>query len=251
MALTSSGQIKMSEINTELGVTSTTANSSLAGQSDGSVATINTNNSNVNRPNGAAPHLMSEFYSYDHSASSGPSAGAYPETGNQLWTGNQGTAVEVDTVDLSHISYVGESVVGASGQFFFRFDSGTSFRSDAQILSITYNTDDIFQTFSSGVTGIQTTSLTTNSIYNHSTGWIQVASGTTVGRWNQLNGTPASSGTGVNANALYYESSSSGSNKKVWLRFPSVTFASNSVTIRSYGYGSNMGTLRFGVYISA
>ena len=251
MALTSSGQIKMSEINTELGVTSTTANSSLAGQSDGSVATINTNNSNVDRPNGTAPHLMSEFYSYDHSASSGPSAGAYPEQGNQLWTGNQGTAVEVDTVDLSHISYVGESVVGASGQFFFRFDSGTSFRSDAQILSITYNTDDIFQTFSSGVTGIQTTSLTTNSVYNHSSGWIQVASGTTVGRWNQLNGTPASSGTGVNANALYYESSSSGSNKKVWLRFPSVTFTSNSVTIRSYGYGSNMGTLRFGVYISA
>jgi len=42
------------------------ANISLKGCSDGTVATINTNNANGNRPNGSAPHTMSEFYAYDH-----------------------------------------------------------------------------------------------------------------------------------------------------------------------------------------
>ena len=50
MALTSSGQIKMSEINTELGRTSTTANTSLEDQSDGTYATINTANNSADRP---------------------------------------------------------------------------------------------------------------------------------------------------------------------------------------------------------
>ena len=68
MALTSSGEIKMSEINTELGRTSTTANTSLEDQSDGTYATINTANDSADRPDGSAPHAMSEFYSYNHTA---------------------------------------------------------------------------------------------------------------------------------------------------------------------------------------
>ena len=248
MALPGSGEITLLGIRTELGGS---GEISLIDASTGTVATINTANAPSNRPNGSAPHEMSEFYSYDHSASSVPSAGAYPSTGNQLWTGNQGTGVQTDTVDLSSIAYVGSSVVGATGQLFFRFDSGASFRSDAQIEEIDYNVDDFFKDFSStGVTGFETTSLTTNTTYNHSATFFQVASGTTVGRWNHLNGTPASGGTGVNADALYYESSSNGNNKKVWLRTPSITFTNNNVTIKSYGFGSNMGTLRFGVYMS-
>ncbi len=70
MALTSSGQIAMSEINTELGRTSTTANTSLEDQSDGTYATINTANNSADRPDGSAPHAMTEFYSYDHDLSS-------------------------------------------------------------------------------------------------------------------------------------------------------------------------------------
>jgi len=252
MALTSSGEINISEINVEFGRTGTTSNTSLKDLSDGTVATINTSNAPQNRPNQAAPHEMSEFYSYDHSASSLPSAGAYPTTGNQLWTGNQGTNLQTDTVDLSSVSYVGSSVVGATGQLFFRFDSGNGFRSDAQIEEIDYNVDDFFMDFSStGVSGWSTTSATTNTTYNHSSGWSNLASGTTQGKWNQLNGTPASGGTGVNGDFIYYESSgTAGRNKKVWLRTPSITFTNNNVTIKSYGYGSNMGTLRFGVYMS-
>jgi len=70
MTLTSSGQIKMSEINTELGRTSTTSDTTLKSLSDGTHATINTANASSDRPDGNAPHAMSEFYSYDHSATS-------------------------------------------------------------------------------------------------------------------------------------------------------------------------------------
>ena len=66
MALTSSGQISMNDINVEFGRSGTTANSSLEDLSDGTVATINTQNDSADRPDGSAPHAMTEFYSYDH-----------------------------------------------------------------------------------------------------------------------------------------------------------------------------------------
>ena len=44
MAITSSGEIKISDINTEFGRSGTTGNSSLEDLSDGTVATINTGN---------------------------------------------------------------------------------------------------------------------------------------------------------------------------------------------------------------
>ena len=67
MALTSSGQISMSDIRTELGDSGAI---SLKEASDGTIATINTANDAADRPDGSAPHAMSEFYSYDHSATS-------------------------------------------------------------------------------------------------------------------------------------------------------------------------------------
>ena len=70
MTITGSGQISMSDINTELVRTSTTANSSLKDLSDGTVATINTTNDSDDRPDGSTPHQMSEFYSYDHDLAS-------------------------------------------------------------------------------------------------------------------------------------------------------------------------------------
>ena len=66
MAITSSGEIKISDINSEFGRSGTTANSSLEDLSDGTVATINTGNASANSPDGSTPHQMSEFYSYDH-----------------------------------------------------------------------------------------------------------------------------------------------------------------------------------------
>jgi len=66
MALPASGQIRNNDINVEFGRSGTTANSSLEDLSDGTVATINTANASADRPDGAAPHSMTEFYSYDH-----------------------------------------------------------------------------------------------------------------------------------------------------------------------------------------
>lgn len=70
MALAASGQISISQINTELGRTYSTANTSLTQCSDGTNGTINTANSIADRPNTTAPHSMSEFYSYNHTLSS-------------------------------------------------------------------------------------------------------------------------------------------------------------------------------------
>jgi hypothetical protein len=69
MALQSSGQIKMSELNIEFQLQET-RRLSLKDASDGTASTINTANASSDRPDGAAPHAISEFYSYDHSASS-------------------------------------------------------------------------------------------------------------------------------------------------------------------------------------
>lgn len=70
MALAASGQISISQINTELGRTSTTANTSLTQCSDGTNGKINTANATADRPNTTAPHSMSEFYSYNHTLAS-------------------------------------------------------------------------------------------------------------------------------------------------------------------------------------
>ena len=65
MSLASSGEISINEIYTELGEDGP-LNWSLKEASDGTVATINTDNASGDRPDGSAPHAMTEFYSYDH-----------------------------------------------------------------------------------------------------------------------------------------------------------------------------------------
>ena len=76
MAVPASGTIKFSGIYSELvnddynqELDQATARpASLKDMSDGTVSTINTSNKAPNRPDGSAPHTMSEFYSYDHDA---------------------------------------------------------------------------------------------------------------------------------------------------------------------------------------
>ena len=53
----------MGDIRTELG---DSGSISLKEASDGTIATINTANAAADRPDGSAPHAISEFYSYDH-----------------------------------------------------------------------------------------------------------------------------------------------------------------------------------------
>jgi len=66
MALQSNGQISLSNISSEMNLID--SNLSLAGLSTHSTL----NNASANKPNEVAPHVLTEFYSYDHSASSTP-----------------------------------------------------------------------------------------------------------------------------------------------------------------------------------
>lgn len=82
MALQSSGQlIRMSQINTELG-RSSTATISLDTAENGGYATINTCGSPF--PSGANPASMSEWYGYNHSAACGNSSYAFSDGGNSV-----------------------------------------------------------------------------------------------------------------------------------------------------------------------
>lgn len=65
MALPASGTIRFSQINTELG-RSSTAQISLNTAEDGGYAAINTNS--ASRPSSSNPATMSEWYGYNHSA---------------------------------------------------------------------------------------------------------------------------------------------------------------------------------------
>lgn len=67
MALVSSGQLSLSSIRTELG--GGLGQISLTSAATGGIATINTNSASY--PNSTAPHQISEWYSYDHSATGG------------------------------------------------------------------------------------------------------------------------------------------------------------------------------------
>ena len=79
MAVPSSGQISLKGIHQELNSNNYSApffdgNAiSLKECSDGTEAAINTGNASADRPDGSAPHAMSEFYNYDHDAASSTS----------------------------------------------------------------------------------------------------------------------------------------------------------------------------------
>ena len=71
MAVPSSSALSLLGIKRELSnnnysASNSHSNISLKDCSDGTVATINTANASSDRPNGSAPHNMSEFYAYDH-----------------------------------------------------------------------------------------------------------------------------------------------------------------------------------------
>ena len=69
MALPSSGEIKISDILSEAGLSTTLANASLGDLENQALFTINTGNSSSNYPDGSAPAAISEWYSYDHNLS--------------------------------------------------------------------------------------------------------------------------------------------------------------------------------------
>ena len=137
MALTASGQLSLGDIANEMGVSP--SNVSLTTQS-----TEGVNQNSTSKPDGSTPHAISEFYSYDHSASppltafnvdanaygDGQSACAsgrvgaewyhdgedtYPTTGDTVYTDSGGTTNPEDGfywMDTPAAFDVSEGIVG-------------------------------------------------------------------------------------------------------------------------------------------
>lgn len=117
MTLPASGQISISDINTEVGRSSTAANTSLSSLSDGTYVTINTANDAADRPDGATPHNMSEWYSYNHSAV----AMSWGSWSTSSWSiGN-----DVGTTSYANRSITFSGASGSNVDIYYNVTSGT------------------------------------------------------------------------------------------------------------------------------
>lgn len=215
------------------------------------------------KPNGTTPHGMSEFYAYDHDASSITQIGS-------TYSG-QYSCSSWQTVSIDVSAYKGKTV-----RFIFHYVSGTNYTGDLQIdqvafpaffqfgasqfwgqITSTFGTSS-FTASSTGSNGgnFQTTTTDTSSYTGAS--WSTVAAGTTSLRWNGRSGGTPSGSTGLSSAYggsgfyVYAEVSGSGySNKNFWLRSGTHNITSQTGTpyfgFRLGRCGATIGTLK--VYI--
>ena len=114
MSITGSAEISLTDIRDELGASGQV---SLTGASNGTIATINTLNLSANRPDGSAPHAMSEFYSYDHDAAT---TVGNPSDTSISFSGSPGDS------EISHAAVTVAIGNGAGGlDIFYTTTSGT------------------------------------------------------------------------------------------------------------------------------
>ena len=114
MALTASGQLSLGDIATEMGVE--LSNVSLTTQS---TTGINTNSES--KPDGSTPHAISEFYSYDHSAS--PPLTAFSVDANPYEDGEGACAEGRETATWYH---AGGGTYPADGDTVYTDAGGTT-----------------------------------------------------------------------------------------------------------------------------
>ena len=201
MSLTSSGQISMSDIRSELG---DSGSISLKEASDGTIATINTQNDADDRPDGSAPHAMTEFYSYDHDL-----AGTSWSTSNTTlnlsgFPGGTGTSLSDAEMTVSNGSGGTSCSVSTTGGPFGTFtlaisssgdpgSLGTSNSGSGFISTSSANSNSLFSSHNSGTrfirtrwahspsnkdgTGNYTLTLTNNSVGANITGSISFVGG--------------------------------------------------------------------------
>ena len=118
MALTASGQLSLGDISIEMGVSP--SNVSLTTQS---TTGINTNS--TSKPDGSTPHAISEFYSYDHSAS--PPLTAFNVDENAYGSGEEACAVGTVSTEWFHD---GEGEYPTTGDTVYTDSDGTTNPSD-------------------------------------------------------------------------------------------------------------------------
>lgn len=247
MPLPSSGEIRVSQINTELGRTSNTANSNFAGGTtpqNGSLFKLG-ESGGVNQ---IAPHAMSEWYNYGL----GLSDCLFTRTGQ--YTTN---SYELCQVDLT--AYRGNTV-----RLVWHYVSGSSFRGDIQIDTIKVTEGDgqpnglpnLTYDFDSGTESFQTSTSDTSSY--GSVSFSNLTTGATSLRWNRDSGGTSSSNTALTfadsgSFYVYAETTNPGfANKNFWLRSPEIVVEDSEqakVEWKMARYGSNIGTICFHVEV--
>lgn len=231
MALTASGQLKLSQIATEF--------------SD------------------SPPHAMSEFYN----AASGVPASGQLKIGNFYGKAAGAAGPTLSGVLLTRsgqyssnswendISINLSPYVGSTGRLVFYYESITSFRGDIQLDNISLN--GTTYAFTSTNDGFETTTVDTNSAglettaHYESLSFTAVPTGTSGNRWNRdSNGTPSSTtglsidASGSTAGFYLYAETSVTHPASFWLRSPEVTLNTGTCSISCARYGSNIGTLK-------
>jgi len=275
MAIASSGTIRLgADIGIEL---DQLANETigLKDASTGGIETINLNNNNADKPDGSAPHAMSEFYSYNHDAvAEGGGSGLAGDYGNsgssaKIITSDSGASPSGPTaisIDMSHADFCGASIVNYTGYIYFRMESKSSgVKADAQLYQVDF--DDGGYHFvgdstdsSYGYPEWDSTYRTTNATYDHAASWSTVTTGGTGGAgqggwWHDTDGTP-STNTGIDVGStgcIYYESNNNGKGKDVYLRSPEITFTTSTIKSTWYHYGGTFqdpSTIWIGIYIT-
>lgn len=253
MAVPASGQLSMRGVIREFssnnyGASSTHEDVSLLEMSTGVNGAVNA--VSPSKPDGSAPHRLSEFYGYDHDlrlVTLGLNGPVFTSTGSSSsW-------LYSDLISLNDYSNYEIRLV-------FHYVSGNSYTGDFQIDDIFINNGGLQGTydFTSSVHSFQTS--TTDTATYGSVAFSTLQTGISALRWNRDAGGTGSGGTGLNGRLgssdyyVYAETSYPGySNKNYWLRSPLIYIAPGSgnkeFSFYYAKYGNSMGTMN--VYVEA
>ena len=207
-----------------------------------------------NEEPGGTPFSYSVSYTSGTIPSNNALSGAYIGS-STIQSGNAGTSIKSVTFDLSSSDYVGQSVIGSTGRIVFKYTSGTNYRGDIQIVVVTWN-----GVSGSSYVGSHYQDWERNSISNPSSYpsiWTTVGTSYLEGHWLRDTYNTGSPNTGVSIPGqysyacIYFETSVNGKgfpNKTGYLRQKNATtFTSDSVTVKYYAYGVDIGNLYAGV----
>lgn len=206
-----------------------------------------------NEEPGGTPFSYSVSYTSGTIPVNNPSPGGYIGS-SPIQSGNAGTSIKSVTFDLSSSTYVGQSIIGTTGRLVFKYTSGTNFRGDIQIVEVTWNGTP--SKIGSDYLNWERNSISNPSSYPSSSNWTTVSTSYANGRWLRDTGNTGSPNTGVfipaeYGSCIYFETSVNGQgypNKTGYLRQKNTTtFTSNSVTVKYYAYGVDIGKLYGGV----
>lgn len=254
MAVPASGLLSLGRVNKEFiynnydASTAPGSNVSLKNMSTGENGAVNA--ASPSRPDGSAPHRLSEFYGYDHDLSLvalGLNGPVFTSTGNYSSSWLYSGLISLNDYSNYEIRLV------------FHYVSGNSYTGDFQVEDIFINNNGLQSTynFANSVHSFQTSTVDTQ--FYDDVAFSTLQTGTSALRWNRDSGGTGSGGTGLNGRLgssdyyVYAEASSPGyANKNFWLRSPLIYLAQSGNKEFSFyyaKYGATMGTMN--VYVEA